>query len=719
MRLKSQIRERRMHIAKVNSINFKQRSFKICVLLGLYFIFISSFSTVLGTDFPWEGIDDQDKPVTFTVTDDDMQWFNFTMILVHPGGQDMLIAPGPGGIVNGQFSGQNAAGTFSFTGQFTSPITATGTYTIINYPIVIPIDEPPYEEIRYISRFGTWNAAGILPVMPPLVFTEPASSVTEDSAVLNGTVNPNGKITDYYFEYGFNIGYGAATAPVNIGNSFFPESVNTSLFGLLQNTEYHFRLVATNADGTTYGNDMSFTTPARPLVTTGPADSITPISAVLKGTINPNGKSADYYFEYGTDTSYGMSTPAQNAGEGTTDVPVNGPITSLMENTTYHYRLVGINADGTAYGDDQSFTTLIKTFSNLRRITWNSGESNNPSIAVDYNGHVHVVWMDNLKGNFEIYYKKSTNDGATWGRLKRITYNSGVSRCPLIAIDTSNNIHILWQDDTPGNFEIFYKKSTTGGATWSLVKRLTYNSGLSINPDMAIDSNYNVYLIWQDDFLGNPEIFLKSSTNAGITWGAIRRITYNYGTTEAPAIAVDTQDNIHIGWNYSVLGNNEIYYKRSTNYGAAWTAFSRITYNGGSSQGLDIAADSKGDVHLTWQDNSPGNFEVLFRKSLDNGSTWGTLDRFTWNPGSSTSPAIAMDTWGNISVIWEDLTPGNYEIFYNDSGDSGATWKGLKRVTYNTGQSLAPAVFLYNGEIHVVWADNTFGNMEIFYKNKK
>ena len=91
MRLKYHFRERRMHIAKVNSINFKQRSFKICVLLGLYFIFISSYSSVLGTDFSWEGIDDQDYPVTFTVTDDDMQWFNFTMILVHPGDKICLL----------------------------------------------------------------------------------------------------------------------------------------------------------------------------------------------------------------------------------------------------------------------------------------------------------------------------------------------------------------------------------------------------------------------------------------------------------------------------------------------------------------------------------------------------------------------------------------------------------------------------------------------------
>jgi hypothetical protein len=65
--------------------------------------------------------------------------------------------------------------------------------------------------------------------------------------------------------------------------------------------------------------------------------------------------------------------------------------------------------------------------------------------------------MDRTPGNYEIFYKRSTNQGGTW-KTKRLTYNSGDSYDPGVAVYTYNNIHIVWEDDTPGNDEIYYRK---------------------------------------------------------------------------------------------------------------------------------------------------------------------------------------------------------------------------------------------------------------------
>ena len=94
-----------------------------------------------------------------------------------------------------------------------------------------------------------------------------------------------------------------------------------------------------------------------PTASTEPPSAVTTTSATLHGTVNPNGTSTVYHFEYGTSTSYGSSTEITDAGSGTGDVSVNAPITGLSQNTDYHYRLVAENEAGIVYGDDQTFVT--------------------------------------------------------------------------------------------------------------------------------------------------------------------------------------------------------------------------------------------------------------------------------------------------------------------------------------------------------------------------
>lgn len=97
--------------------------------------------------------------------------------------------------------------------------------------------------------------------------------------------------------------------------------------------------------------------PAAPAATTGAATNVAQSSATVAGTVNPTGTSTSYYFQYGTSTGYGSSTPAADAGAGTTDVPVSANLTGLASSTTYHYRLVAVSSAGTTDGADETFTT--------------------------------------------------------------------------------------------------------------------------------------------------------------------------------------------------------------------------------------------------------------------------------------------------------------------------------------------------------------------------
>ena len=96
---------------------------------------------------------------------------------------------------------------------------------------------------------------------------------------------------------------------------------------------------------------------AAPGVSTGNATKISPQSATLNGSVNPKSKDTVYFFQYGPSVGYGAQTPDIGAGAGAANVAAAADVIGLTAATTYHYRLVARNADGTTAGNDHSFKT--------------------------------------------------------------------------------------------------------------------------------------------------------------------------------------------------------------------------------------------------------------------------------------------------------------------------------------------------------------------------
>jgi hypothetical protein len=178
---------------------------------------------------------------------------------------------------------------------------------------------------------------------------------------MNGSVNPSGSaVTDCHFDWGTSTAYGntAPCAPApGSGTSAVP--VSAGLSGLIANTTYHFRVVASNAGGTSFGGDQIWTTvPNPPDVATQPASGVTQSAATLNGSVNPSGTAVtDCHFDWGTSTAYGAAVPcAPSPGSGTSAVPVSAALAGLTAGTTYHFRVVATNATGTSVGADQALT---------------------------------------------------------------------------------------------------------------------------------------------------------------------------------------------------------------------------------------------------------------------------------------------------------------------------------------------------------------------------
>jgi hypothetical protein len=193
---------------------------------------------------------------------------------------------------------------------------------------------------------------------PPVVTTNPATLIASFSATLNGSLNPHGLSTTFHFQYGTTTSYGLTTAPqTRTGNT--SQNVSANITSLTASTTYHFRIVASNADGTSMGGDRTFTTltaTGPPVVTTNPATNVTTSSATLNGSLDPHGLTTTVYFQYGTTTSYGHTTAMQSQA-GNTYRNIASNISGLTTHTTYHFRIVATNSGGTRMGSDRTFTT--------------------------------------------------------------------------------------------------------------------------------------------------------------------------------------------------------------------------------------------------------------------------------------------------------------------------------------------------------------------------
>ncbi len=191
------------------------------------------------------------------------------------------------------------------------------------------------------------------PRAKPLSALFAADQITRTGARLRAGVLARNSDTTYHFEYGKNANYGQST-PAGVATGNNPVAAQAILTNLEPDTTYSYRLVATNAAGTTDTAEGRFRTGSvLPVVVTNPATAVTSTTATLNGSINPNTMPTSYRFEF-TD---GRKTPDKDAGSGDGAKTVTEQVTDLQPSTTYRYKIVAFRGATRFEGPEQTFTT--------------------------------------------------------------------------------------------------------------------------------------------------------------------------------------------------------------------------------------------------------------------------------------------------------------------------------------------------------------------------
>jgi hypothetical protein len=320
----------------------------------------------------------------------------------------------------------------------------------------------------------------------------------------------------------------------------------------------------------------------------------------------------------------------------------------------------------------------------------------NPALAV-VGSTVHVVWEDfiDTTGAEDIFYRKSIDGGATFTPPINISDNPSLSHHPAIAVN-GNNVYVVWHDESPGNFDIFYRRSTDGGASFvEPTKNLSSNVGDSILSDIAV-SGSNISVVWQDDTSGNFDILYRRSINGGSTFpNIIKNLSNNAGFSEFPSIAI-SGNNVHVVWHNDTAGNRDILYRRSLDGGSTFPdIIKNLSNNAGFSSDPEIAA-SGNIVHVVWSDNPTGGGpDILYRRSTDAGGSFvEPIKNMSGNNPFTVSDVPDIAAQGaNVYVVWGDEIDGNHEILYRKSTNSGGTFPAiLSNLSTNSGVSHTPAI---------------------------
>jgi hypothetical protein len=287
--------------------------------------------------------------------------------------------------------------------------------------------------------------------------------------------------------------------------------------------------------------------------------------------------------------------------------------------------------------------------------------------------------------------------GPTLGPALRMTTNKYASQSPSLAASDSY-VYVAWSDNVPvaksgGQPEVWLRVSSNSGASFGSAIRISTNTGASVSPSVAASGSY-VYVAWSDNTPvsgsgSDYEVWVCMSSNNGGRFGSAIRISANTGWSGQPSVAA-TGNYVYVAWsdNTPVTGSGgmrEVWMRASSNNGRSFGPAIRITTNTGTSENPSVAAVGS-YVYVAWDDDtsvtgSGGKDEIWMRVSSNNGASFGSAIRITTNTGSSINPSVAA-VGSNVYVAWQDDTP------VAGSGDKPGIWL---RTSLNSGGSFGGA----------------------------
>ncbi len=348
----------------------------------------------------------------------------------------------------------------------------------------------------------------------------------------------------------------------------------------------------------------------------------------------------------------------------------------------------------------KKWDTVTKTWSTAEVVsTESTGSSNIPSLTIDSEDNIHVVWHDQTDylgsggTDYDIFYKIWDANTELWGTTEVVSIEStDISYDATIVVDSSGDIYVAWEDETNDDAEvdrdIYFKKKDFGTSTWGTAEDLSIvsDSG-SFDPCLGIDSSGDVHIAWIDnaDYDPDPDsdVFYRYLDSATDSWSVTEVLsTVGVALSEYVSLAVDSEDNIHVAWSDSAdysgsgAGEHDVFYKYKLATTGTWSATELATSQSyQSSRDTHVVVDSLGYVHIAFRDGSDifeagSDYDILYNYRDPLTDSWSSIQVIcSISTMNSWKPSVIADKKGQIHVAWYDSTDydgagADYDVFY-------------------------------------------------------
>lgn len=354
-------------------------------------------------------------------------------------------------------------------------------------------------------------------------------------------------------------------------------------------------------------------------------------------------------------------------------------------------------------------------FENATNLTNNPNDSVYGQVAAS-GDRAFVVWEESVSGqNYDIFLKRSQNGGSTFeSGVANLSRNPGFSEHPQVAA-AGAGVYVVWADNTSGNKEVMFARSTTSGNAFGQPSSLSNPEINSYNQEVAA-SGSSVYVVWQEQRENSTAIVMRASADGGSTFAEPVTIAENADPESFPKVAAD-ENSIHVVWgNPSQPGLRHV---SSSDGGATFSEVALL--NGGEPVGEAQVVAYGDSVFVVWGGlNGHAVDRPTYVTSSDGGSTFtepATIENEMLANPMNVELAVMSGQSGEhfVHIIAQvETSPGNEEILLVSTAD-GIIFTEPVNLSNNAGISECPSIAVSGNNIHVVWEDRTAGNNEILY----